>query len=204
MIDIDFARPALEVAPLLLGHELVAIEPDGARISGRIVETEAYASVGDPASHSHRGPTPRTTTMFGPPGGLYVYRIYGMHWCANIACAPDGVGEAVLIRALEPLDGVDRMGERRAAARRPRDLCSGPGKLCAALAITGEDDGVDVRAPDSRVHLTAADVAIAADAAPAESAAPMQGPRIGITKAMDLPWRFGLASDSLSRPFPLS
>ncbi|MCL4165376.1 UNVERIFIED_CONTAM: hypothetical protein GTU68_025301, partial [Idotea baltica] len=158
---------ALDVAPLLLG----AVLRVGDR-SGRIVEVEAYEGSDDAASHAARGPTPRNTVMFGPPGFLYVYRIYGMHWCANIVCGPEGEPGAVLVRALEPLDGVT-------------DLCSGPGKLCAALGIDGVHDGVDLLSPDSLVTLE-----ISADPG---SPAVLFGPRVGITKATERPWRFAVS-----------
>lgn len=173
-------RDAATVARELLGAELLV-----AAIGGRIVETEAYAP-DDPASHSFRGPTPRNLSMFKGPGHVYVYRSYGIHWCLNFVCR---AGSAVLVRALEPTEGLATMRERRGLAD-PRALCSGPGKLCAALAVTGDLDGHLVTAfpfsltlPSQRVDFVA-------------------GPRIGITKATDLPWRFGVkASRFLSRPF---
>ncbi|MFZ0250279.1 MAG: DNA-3-methyladenine glycosylase, partial [Acidimicrobiales bacterium] len=118
--------------------------------SGRIVEVEAYHGANDAASHAYRGPTPRTAVMFGPPGYLYVYFTYGMHWCANVVCGPDGEAAAVLIRALEPLAGVGEMWKARPAARLERDLCNGPAKLCQALGITGADNGADLLAGPRR------------------------------------------------------
>ncbi len=135
---------ATEVAPRLLGKVLVAGE-----CSGRIVETEAYCS-DDPASHSFRGVTPRTEVMFGRSGVLYVYFVYGMHWCANVVAGVDGSGQAALIRALEPMDGVALMVQRR-GDRKP--LTDGPAKLCQALAITGELNGLDLTNPSSAVSL---------------------------------------------------
>jgi DNA-3-methyladenine glycosylase len=145
-----YDRDPREVAPDLLGKLLVRVEDDGARTVGRIVEVEAYCGADDPGSHAYRGETPRTRTMFGPPGGLYVYFSYGMHWCANAVCRPDGTAGAVLLRALAPVDGVDRMHARRGpAARRDRDLCSGPAKLCQALGVDRRFDGTDLTAATS-------------------------------------------------------
>jgi DNA-3-methyladenine glycosylase len=176
-----FERDVLDVAPDLIGVTLLV---GGA--GGRIVETEAYRS-DDPASHSFRGPTPRNRAMFGPPGRAYVYRSYGMHWCVNFVCLP---GSAVLIRALEPRRGLAAMGARRGGAAE-RLLCAGPGRLCRALAIDAALDGAPLdQAP------------FALEARDGEPAL-LTGLRIGITKAADRPWRFGLKnSPSLSRAFP--
>jgi DNA-3-methyladenine glycosylase len=180
-----FARPVAEVAPDLVGCMLTV---DG--VGGIIVETERYQQ-DDPASHSFRGPRGRALVMFGPPGHLYVYRSYGIHWCVNVVCEPEGRGAAVLIRALAPVHGIPTMrGRRRGVA--DRLLCAGPGRLCEALAIDRRLDGADALAPQSRVR-------IHGRAEPAEVVA---GPRIGISTATDRPWRFGLAgSRYLSRPF---
>jgi DNA-3-methyladenine glycosylase len=175
-----FDRDAALVAPDLLGARLLV---NGA--GGIIVETEAYHPT-DPASHSFRGPTLRNRSMFAGPGLVYVYRSYGIHWCLNFVCRG---ASAVLIRALEPTDAITEMAARRGVAAL-RQLCSGPGKLCQALAVTGELDGRRLDAPPFQLDLRAT-------AAPAIAA----GPRIGITKAVDVPWRFGIAgSPFLSRP----
>ena len=177
-----FARDAVTVARALIGVRLLV---DG--VGGVIVETEAYDR-DDPASHSFGGETRRNAVMFGPPGYAYVYRIYGAHWCLNAVCAGEPRG-AVLIRALEPTDGLATMAERRGTDQ-ARLLCSGPGKLCQALGVTRAHDGALLDQPP---------FALLADRTPALAA----GPRIGLTKAVDTPWRFGAAgSPYLSRPFP--
>ena len=156
-------------------------------VGGRIVETEAYHHE-DPASHSYSGRTARNAAMWGPPGHAYVYRAYGLHWCLNVVCGAEP-GSAVLIRALEPTDGIDAMRARR-GLHDLRALCSGPGKLAQALAVTRAHDGLPLNAPPFRITPGAAD-------------AILTGPRIGITKAVAEPWRFGEAtSPFLSRPFP--
>lgn len=176
----DFDRPALEMAPALIGATLLV---EG--VGGVIVETEAY-SPEDPASHSHAGPTARNASMFAGPGRAYVYRSYGIHWCLNFVCRR---GSAVLVRALEPRAGLELMAERRGTAN-PRLLCSGPGKLGQALAVTRALDGRMLDMPPFEVL------------PPEGTAEVVTGPRIGITKAADEPWRFGLAGSSfLSRPF---
>jgi DNA-3-methyladenine glycosylase len=175
------------VAPELLNKLLVR----GARC-GRIVEVEAYAGSEDPGSHAYRGPTPRNATMFGPPGHLYVYFIYGMHWCANAVCEDHGIGSAVLIRALQPLAGIEEMRRARPAARRDRDLCSGPAKLCQAFGITGADDGCDL--------IAGGELSIRSDGTP-PPAQPGQSRRIGLSAGVELAWRWALAGDpNLSRP----
>lgn len=182
-LPIDFASPAHEVAHQLIGWVFTV---NG--VGGRIVETEAYDRE-DPASHSFSGLTRRNATMFGPPGHLYVYRSYGIHWCLNIVCCDTGHGAGVLIRALEPLEGIDIMRERRGLDTL-RLLCAGPGRVCQALGITGEHDGLVLESPG---------LELAAPTAPFET---ISGPRIGITKARDVPWRFGLkGSTFLSRSF---
>jgi DNA-3-methyladenine glycosylase len=153
-------------------------------VGGRIVEVEAYAA-DDPASHSYRGLTPRTEVMFGPPGRLYVYRSYGLHWCANVVCEEAGRGAAVLLRALEPTDGLDAMRARRGLADR-RLLCSGPGRLTQALGLTSEHNGADLAEPPFELIPPAAAVSVE------------RTPRIGITKAVEKPWRYVEAGSSWS------
>jgi DNA-3-methyladenine glycosylase len=167
-----------EVAPRLLN--LVLAGRDGTR--GRIVEVEAYAGVDDPASHARMGETPRNATMFRRAGLGYVYFTYGMHWCMNVVTGEDGSGQAVLLRALEPLAGIDCMRERRPAARREVDLTNGPAKLCEALGIDGALDGVDLLDADSPVRLLT-------DGTPAP-ARPGRSTRIGISAATERPWRW--------------
>jgi DNA-3-methyladenine glycosylase len=158
-------------------------------VGGILVEVEAYAP-DDPASHSFNGRTARNAAMFGPAGSLYVYRSYGIHWCANIVCGPEGVGAAVLLRAAEPTHGLDAMRDRRGIDDVLR-FCAGPGCLTQALGITGEHDGASLdRAPfELRASPSGVDV--------------VTGPRVGITRAADLPWRYALRSSRfVSRPRP--
>jgi len=177
-----YARDPLLVAPELLNK--VLLTPRGA---GRIVEVEAYDGPNDPGSHAFRGPTPRTRVMFGPPGHLYVYFTYGMHWCANIVCRTEGEPGAVLIRALAPLRGLEAMRAARTAARRDRDLCNGPAKLCQALGIAGTDDGTDIAGPHSPMRVV--------DDGVRPPAEPMNGERIGLSRGIELPWRWYVAGD---------
>ena len=178
----DLGRGPLTVAPWLLNKVLVR----GGR-AGRIVEVEAYHGANDAASHAFRGRTPRTAVMFGPPGFLYVYFTYGMHWCANVVCGPDGEAAAALIRALEPLHGIEEMRTARPGARRDRDLCNGPAKLCQALGITGAETGTDLVAPAAGG--ARATVRLLADGTPPPKR-PGRGTRIGIKEATDKRWRF--------------
>jgi DNA-3-methyladenine glycosylase len=187
-----YRREAVAVAPRLLNKLLVATDDGGVRRAGRIVEVEAYAGADDPASHAYRGPTRRNQVMFGPPGHLYVYFSYGVHWCANVVCGPPGRAQAVLLRALAPVAGVPSMQAARGVLLRERDLCRGPARLTQALGITGEDDGVDLVA---RGRVTVMDDGVA----PPES--PACGPRVGLSVAGDLPWRFWLADDPHVSPF---
>ena len=179
-----FDADAVSVARALIGATLSL---NG--VGGVIVETEAYDHE-DPASHSYSGPTARNAAMFGPAGHAYVYRSYGIHWCLNFVCEPEGVASAVLIRALEPTDGLHLMAERRGLSD-PRLLCSGPGRLTQALGVTRAHDRLPLdRAP------------FELESGP-EPGAILVGPRIGISRAVDFPWRFGLAgSRCLSKPFP--
>jgi DNA-3-methyladenine glycosylase len=179
-----FDRSVHEVAPELVGTTLLV-----GGVGGRIVEVEAY-DCEDPAAHGYRGPTARNAAMFGPPGHAYIYRSYGLHWCLNFVCDREGVASAALIRALEPLAGIAVMQVRRGTAD-ARRLCSGPGRLTQALGLTGAHDGLALDQPPFALTPAPRRVAIAI------------GKRIGITKATERPWRYGLAgSEFLSRPFP--
>jgi DNA-3-methyladenine glycosylase len=178
-----YERPSLEVARDLLGRTLVRMLPDGARLAGRIVEAEAYRE-DDPASHSYRGRTTRTDVMFGPPARLYVYFTYGMHFCMNVVTGRDGEGSAVLLRAAEPLEGVDRMVEHR-GVHQLRLLCAGPGRLCQAFAVGREQNGTDlVAGPELRIE--------EGTAVPDEEV--LAGPRVGLSVALQQPWRFVVAT----------
>jgi DNA-3-methyladenine glycosylase len=178
-----FKRSVHEVAPDLIGVELLV---DG--VGGRIVEVEAYHHT-DPAAHSYGGQTARNAVMFGPPGYVYVYQSYGIHWCVNFVCEPAGSAAAVLIRAIEPTTGLPTMRRRRGIAD-DRLLCSGPGRVCEALKITREQNGLALDAPPFELFARSGTVEV------------VTGPRIGITKAAEKPWRYGLkGSRYLSKPF---
>ena len=180
---IDFLASSTEVARRLIGATLLV---NG--VGGRIVETEAYDHE-DPASHSFSGPTARNGAMFGPPAHAYVYRSYGIHWCLNIVCGAEGHGAGVLIRAMEPVCGIDVMRQRRGLDDE-RLLCAGPGRLAQALGISRDHNAMAINAPP--FELLPAQVRVQVQS----------GPRIGISKAVDQPWRFGMAgSKFLSRPF---
>jgi DNA-3-methyladenine glycosylase len=177
-----FARSVHEVAPDLVGATLLV---DG--VGGTIVEVEAYDHE-DPAAHGYGGRTARNASMFGPPGHAYVYRSYGIHWCLNLVCEEEGAASAVLLRALQPTRGLDAMRARRGVAE-PRLLCSGPGRLCQALGVTREHDGLPLDDPPFRLEASDEPVKVVA------------GARVGITRATELPWRYALAgSRYLSRP----
>ena len=176
-----YRRDPRAVAPELLNKLLVA--SDGRR--GRIVEVEAYCGSADPAAHSYRGRTARNASMFGPGGHLYVYFTYGMHWCANVVCGEEGEGVGVLLRALEPVAGLELMRASRPKARSDRDLCRGPGRLAQAMGISGANDGDDLRRGRIRVL----------DDGVLPPGAPHAGPRIGISVATHEPWRWHVAGN---------
>jgi DNA-3-methyladenine glycosylase len=179
-----FARPSPEVAPDLIGRVLVRRLPSGDRLAVRLVETEAYQE-DDPASHSYRGRTARTDVMFGPPGRLYVYFTYGMHFCMNVVTGTDGQGSAVLLRAGEPLAGVDEMRRLRGVDD-VRSLCSGPGKLCEALGVARGNNGEDlVRGPQMWI--------LEGEAVPLERVDVTT--RVGIRNGVERPWRFVALGD---------
>lgn len=183
-----FARSVHDIAPELIGATLLV---NG--VGGIIVEVEAYHHT-EPAAHSFNGPTPRNMVMFGPPGFLYVYRSYGIHWCMNFVCEKEGSASAVLIRALQPTHGLDLMYKRRGKYIKnlnERLLCSGPGKLCEAMAVTDKHNTLPLDEPPIAIYARARKPEI------------VSGIRIGLTKAVELPWRYGLKdSKFLSKPFP--
>ncbi|HAO40446.1 MULTISPECIES: DNA-3-methyladenine glycosylase [unclassified Afipia] len=179
-----FARSVHDVASDLIGATLLV---DG--VGGIIVEVEAYHHT-EPAAHSFNGPTPRNMVMFGPPGFLYVYRSYGIHWCMNFVCEKEGSASAVLVRAIEPTHGIPAMRRRR-GLHDERMLSSGPGKLCEAMAVTGKHNGLALDTPPIAIYARTRKPEI------------VSGIRIGITKAVELPWRYGLkGSKFMSQPFP--
>jgi len=183
------AGPVVPAARGLLGCRLRA-----GGVTLRLTEVEAYGGVGaDPASHAHRGPTPRNRVMFGPPGHLYVYFTYGMHWCANVVTGPAGEAAAVLLRAGEVVDGLALALGRRRTARSTRDLARGPGRLTTALAITGVDNG--------RYLLGAGPVRLLPPVAPVPASSIRQGPRVGVAQGHETPWRFWLADEPTVTPY---
>ena len=178
-----FARSVHKVAPDLIGVTMLV---NG--VGGIIVEVEAYHHT-EPAAHSYRGPTPRNSVMFGPPGFVYVYRSYGIHWCINFVCEKEGSASAVLIRALQPTHGIPAMRRRR-GLHDERSLCSGPGKLCEALGITDAHNGLALDTPPFALFARTGKLDV------------VTGLRIGLTKAVELPWRYGLRDSKFwSKPF---
>jgi len=175
---------AFEAAPRLLGLRLVS-DVDGERTAVTLVEVEAYGGADDPASHAHRGPTARNAAMYGPAGTLYVYRSYGIHWCANVVCRPAGTPSAVLLRGGVVVDGGDVVRRRRG---RSDHLCDGPGRLAQALAITGDHNGTSVFDGPLRIEGAAAPGVVVAT------------PRVGITRAVERPWRFIFVPEPVDNP----
>jgi DNA-3-methyladenine glycosylase len=182
----------LPAARRLLGCTVEADTPDGP-VAVRLVEVEAYRGADDPASHSFRGPTPRNAVMFGPAGHLYVYFVYGMHFCANISCLDDGEAGAVLLRAGEVTSDLDVARHRRPAARRDNELARGPARLASLLGLTREHNGVDVTDPASPVRVLAGP--------PVAEALVRTGPRVGVAAAHELPWRFWLDGSPAVSPY---
>ena len=190
-----FAGDARDVARALIGKLLV--RADGR--TARLVEVEAYMGLDDPGSHAYRGPTPRARIMFGPPGRLYVYFSYGMHWCANVVCGPEGTPMAVLLRAAQPLDGIPAMREARWHGQRQLrelDLCRGPGRLCEAFGITGDHNGLDMTSADSLVYL--------ADDGAGSGGTVIATLRVGLSRGASSPWRFILKGSPWVSPGPKS
>jgi DNA-3-methyladenine glycosylase len=190
-----FAADSVDLAPRLLNKLMVT--SDG-RV-GRIIEVEAYRGEEDPASHAYHGPNSRNQAMFGPPGHLYVYMSYGIHWCANVVCGPVGLARAVLLRALAPLAGLDLMRSARWVAQRRQedsDLCRGPGRLCQAMGIDRSFDGYDLAGRRARLWVASDGVE--------PPAMPLVGTRVGISAGRDLPWRFLVDDPGVSRPLPVT
>lgn len=180
------AGPAVSIAPRLLGAVLVS-DVGGARVAVRLTEVEAYEGSLDPASHAYRGPTPRTAVMFGPPGHLYCYFTYGMHWCANVVCGSEGTAAAVLLRAGEVIEGADVASVRRPAARRPVDLARGPARLADCLGLDAATNGADLCSAASPVRIESVRAR--------RPRGVVSGPRVGISVAQEQPWRFSLDGD---------
>ena len=188
-----YARASTDVAVALLGCVLVSDRSDG-RVAVRLTETEAYDGPDDPGSHAYRGRTDRNAVMFGPPGHVYAYFTYGMHWCANLVCRSEGEASAVLVRAGEVVDGLELARTRRPSARRDRDLARGPARLAAALGVTGADNGVDVVEVDGALSVHR-DTEVAADLV-------RSGPRVGVGGAgAGTPWRFWVADEPTVSPY---
>jgi DNA-3-methyladenine glycosylase len=180
------AGPVLEVARDLLGRVVEARSPEGT-VAVRLTEVEAYAGAADPASHAFRGRTSRNAVMFGPAGHLYVYFVYGMHWCCNVVCGPDGTASAVLLRAGTVVTGLELARSRRAAARSDQELARGPARLATTLGLGGQANGLDLCAGASPVRLLRG--------APVPDEAVRYGPRVGVASAGDIPWRLWIAAD---------
>jgi DNA-3-methyladenine glycosylase len=182
-----FARPVLLVAPELLGAVVRHVGPAGP-VAVRLTEVEAYAGQQDPGSHAFRGRTPRTAVMFGPPGRVYVYFSYGMHWCMNLVCGPDGEASAVLLRAGEVVEGLELATSRRTTAKSSRELASGPARLTVALGVDGSHDGADATDPASCLTVLAGVPDLGVDV--------QRGPRVGVAGDGGVhPWRFWLAGE---------
>jgi DNA-3-methyladenine glycosylase len=188
----QLSGPVLEVARDLLGTVLEVDSPQGT-VAVALSEVEAYAGPADPASHAFRGRTPRTAVMFGPPGFLYVYFVYGMHWCCNVVCGPDGEASAVLLRAGRVVRGEDVARSRRPAARSAAELARGPARLATALGVTGPDTGTDLLDPASRIRLRAGP--------PVPDSAVRRGPRVGVAVAAEVPWRLWVDGDPSVSPY---
>jgi DNA-3-methyladenine glycosylase len=186
------AGPVLDAAPALLGAVLEVDSPQGT-VAVRLSEVEAYDGGNDPASHAFRGPTPRNAVMFGPAGHLYVYFVYGMHWCCNVVCGPPERASAVLLRAGSVVAGEAVARSRRTTSRSATDLARGPARLAGALGLDRSADGADLLSPDSPVRLYAGP--------PVPAAAVAAGPRVGVAVAGELPWRFWLAGDPTVSPY---
>jgi len=192
VLDRDaLAEPVLKVAPRLLGAALRCTTADGS-VAVRLTEVEAYDGPGDPGSHAYRGQTPRNAVMFGPPGHLYVYFTYGMHFCMNVGTGPDGVPSAVLLRAGEVIEGIELARARRGAAVRDRDLARGPARMCVALGIDASSNGVDLLSAESPVTLTGG---------ASYQGLVGTGPRVGLREAGDRPWRFWIEGDPTVSPY---
>jgi DNA-3-methyladenine glycosylase len=187
-----FARPADQVAPDLLGC-VIAHKTAAGLVATALAEVEAYAGEADPASHAFHGRTARNAVMYGPPGHAYVYFTYGMHFCVNLVCQPEGQAQAVLLRAGRVVEGVPLARARRGGAR-DRDLARGPARLCEALDIDRSQDGTDVISPASPLRVFAAPV-------PVPPASISHGPRVGISRAADVPWRFWITGDAAVSPY---
>jgi DNA-3-methyladenine glycosylase len=184
--------PVLDAGRALLGAVLKVDSPQGT-VAVQLSEVEAYAGLADPASHAYRGRTARNAVMFGPAGFLYVYFVYGMHWCCNVVCGPEGEASAVLLRAGRVVDGEELARIRRPAARAATELARGPARLASALGIVGTDTGANLLDPTARIRLLAG--------SPVPDAAVRLGPRVGVATAADVPWRLWIAADPTVSPY---